>query len=114
MGLAALNDERKSADRSGPGTESIPINSGQGQNRTADTWIFSPLLYQLSYLTRQVARNLERCPPAVNSGSAFATNSDRLTSSGVSDCLTFRVKRITIKLRNKEVWSPFLACTDCV
>ena len=26
------------------------INGGQGQNRTADTRIFSPLLYQLSYL----------------------------------------------------------------
>ena len=25
-------------------------NGGQGQNRTADTGIFSPLLYQLSYL----------------------------------------------------------------
>ena len=25
-------------------------SSGQGQNRTADTRIFSPLLYQLSYL----------------------------------------------------------------
>ena len=25
-------------------------NYGQGQNRTADTRIFSPLLYQLSYL----------------------------------------------------------------
>ena len=25
-------------------------NNGQGQNRTADTRIFSPLLYQLSYL----------------------------------------------------------------
>ena len=25
--------------------------SGQGRDRTADTWIFSPLLYQLSYLT---------------------------------------------------------------
>ncbi len=25
-------------------------NDGQGQNRTADTRIFSPLLYQLSYL----------------------------------------------------------------
>ena len=24
--------------------------NGQGQNRTADTRIFSPLLYQLSYL----------------------------------------------------------------
>jgi hypothetical protein len=26
------------------------VGSGQGQNRTADTRIFSPLLYQLSYL----------------------------------------------------------------
>ena len=26
------------------------LQSGQGQNRTADTRIFSPLLYQLSYL----------------------------------------------------------------
>ena len=26
------------------------IIGGQGQNRTADTRIFSPLLYQLSYL----------------------------------------------------------------
>ena len=30
---------------------------GQGQNRTADTRIFSPLLYRLSYL----ARSLEYC-----------------------------------------------------
>ena len=27
-------------------------SSGQGRDRTGDTWIFSPLLYQLSYLTR--------------------------------------------------------------
>ena len=24
--------------------------NAEGQSRTADTWIFSPLLYQLSYL----------------------------------------------------------------
>ena len=29
---------------------SLYESSGQGQNRTADTRIFSPLLYQLSYL----------------------------------------------------------------
>ena len=29
--------------------------SGQGRNRTGDTWIFSPLLYQLSYLTKLFA-----------------------------------------------------------
>jgi hypothetical protein len=28
-----------------------PEISGQGRDRTADTWIFSPLLYQLSYLS---------------------------------------------------------------
>lgn len=28
---------------------------GVGRNRTADTWIFSPLLYQLSYRTRRIA-----------------------------------------------------------
>jgi hypothetical protein len=26
------------------------ILNGQGRDRTGDTWIFSPLLYQLSYL----------------------------------------------------------------
>ena len=31
------------------------MQSGQGQNRTADTRIFSPLLYQLSYLAQQNA-----------------------------------------------------------
>lgn len=28
----------------------LKVNGGQGQNRTVDTRIFSPLLYQLSYL----------------------------------------------------------------
>jgi hypothetical protein len=28
----------------------VPENGGQRRNRTADTRIFSPLLYQLSYL----------------------------------------------------------------
>ena len=31
--------------------------SGQGQNRTADTRIFSPLLYQLSYLAEPMQEN---------------------------------------------------------
>ena len=30
---------------------------GQGQNRTADTRIFNPLLYQLSYLAVSAARD---------------------------------------------------------
>jgi hypothetical protein len=33
------------------GPQKRPVkNGGQGQNRTADTGIFSPLLYRLSYL----------------------------------------------------------------
>ena len=35
--------------------------SGQGRNRTADTRIFSPLLYQLSYLARG-GGNIRKCP----------------------------------------------------
>ncbi len=30
---------------------SVERKSGQGRGRTADTWIFSPVLYQLSYLS---------------------------------------------------------------
>ena len=33
--------------------------SGQGQNRTADTRIFSPLLYRLSYLARSLEYSLK-------------------------------------------------------
>jgi hypothetical protein len=38
-----------------PGTARLQVeikgkNGGQGRNRTTDTRIFSPLLYQLSYL----------------------------------------------------------------
>jgi hypothetical protein len=32
------------------GLEFLERGDGQGRNRTADTRIFSPLLYQLSYL----------------------------------------------------------------
>ena len=32
-------------------TNRLRILSGQGRDRTGDTWIFSPLLYLLSYLT---------------------------------------------------------------
>ena len=42
-----LHQKRKSAS-----TDALFFNKngGQGRNRTADTRIFSPLLYQLSYL----------------------------------------------------------------
>ena len=42
--------------KSNPPATGVPLrhgsrkNGGQGQNRTADTGIFSPLLYRLSYL----------------------------------------------------------------
>ena len=36
------------------------ITSGQGRNRTADTRIFSPLLYQLSYLAGKAGQQLTR------------------------------------------------------
>ena len=43
---------------------SLPLQSGGlGRNRTADTRIFSPLLYRLSYL----ARSLEYCVKAQGS-----------------------------------------------
>jgi hypothetical protein len=32
------------------------LNGGQGRNRTTDTRIFSPLLYQLSYLAAEDGR----------------------------------------------------------
>ena len=35
-------------------------NGGQGRNRTTDTWIFSPLLYRLSYL----ANREKHCAPS--------------------------------------------------
>jgi hypothetical protein len=38
----------------------LKLDGGQGQNRTADTRIFSPLLYQLSYLAVYLAYRKER------------------------------------------------------
>jgi hypothetical protein len=35
-------------------TQVIELVGGQGQNRTADTGIFSPLLYRLSYLAVRI------------------------------------------------------------
>ena len=38
----------------------VQCESGQGQNRTGDTRIFSPLLYRLSYLTKSFGINILR------------------------------------------------------
>ena len=40
------------------GPVSVLDLGGVGRNRTADTWIFSPLLYQLSYCTILLNQNL--------------------------------------------------------
>jgi hypothetical protein len=37
-------------DHSGERMQAVDFYGGQGRNRTTDTRIFSPLLYQLSYL----------------------------------------------------------------
>ena len=44
---AEKSGERHAVDRE---TQAFDSSGGQGRNRTADTGIFSPLLYQLSYL----------------------------------------------------------------
>jgi hypothetical protein len=36
------------------------LGNGQGRNRTADTRIFSPLLYQLSYLAERLCNVVPR------------------------------------------------------
>ena len=56
--------------------------SGQGRGRTADTWIFSPVLYQLSYLTK---RRLEQL--------ALAVSANRHTRSACADCQLDRMRR---------------------
>ena len=50
---AKAGDENRTRDNSLEGcsftTKLHPHSYGAGQNRTADTWSFNPLLYQLSY-----------------------------------------------------------------
>ena len=56
MGVGAI---RRSGPSLGPKRkrawifiQALDLTGGQGRNRTIDTRIFSPLLYQLSYLAR--------------------------------------------------------------
>ena len=44
---------------------------GQGRNRTTDTRIFNPLLYQLSYLAAGWGRVLDRPAPDASSNCAY-------------------------------------------
>ena len=41
----------------------LPFNGAEGQNRTADTGIFSPLLYRLSYLGMTLKKSKIIKPP---------------------------------------------------
>jgi hypothetical protein len=61
------------------------MESGQGRDRTADTWIFSPLLYQLSYLSA-------RAGSLHNKGNASAVNGIR-EGAMASRCRSKYVRR---------------------
>ncbi len=54
-GVAGLSCDNQRFRPGEPVKFSRNTGSGQGRDRTGDTWIFSPLLYQLSYLTNQIA-----------------------------------------------------------
>ena len=41
---------------------SLLLHGGAGQNRTADTWSFNPLLYQLSYRAKLREQDLNLRP----------------------------------------------------
>jgi hypothetical protein len=53
--MAARRPDRERGTRAPRGTWEPEFASGQGRGRTADTTIFSRVLYQLSYLTAMVA-----------------------------------------------------------
>ena len=48
------------------GINDMQEGGGQGQNRTADTRIFSPLLYQLSYLALGKCADYSVAPAIAN------------------------------------------------
>ena len=45
-----MTGEKQGVEKAGKTSDRIQGNGAQGRNRTTDTRIFSPLLYQLSYL----------------------------------------------------------------
>ena len=62
-----------------PRRGSFCLTGGQGRNRTTDTRIFSPLLYQLSYLANRVALReaLLRKRPGIRPARALAVKAPR-------------------------------------
>ena len=64
-GFEPPNSERAVLQTAAFSHFAIPPDNGAGRNRTADTWSFNPLLYQLSY--RAIKRSMRdlnpRSPP---------------------------------------------------
>ncbi len=77
-------------------------NGGQGRNRTVDTRIFSPLLYQLSYLATQGADTTDKrldVNAKKNSSKKFNTKNDR----GIFTCSSADWSALRIKYTEKEL-----------
>lgn len=54
-----------------------PFGGGQGRGRTADTTIFSRVLYQLSYLTGMVVHRGVRWDPEMHDSRSTVVRFDR-------------------------------------
>ena len=52
--LSVAASPRAQVEKPLPLAESTVLDGGQGRNRTTDTRIFNPLLYQLSYLANSL------------------------------------------------------------
>ena len=74
-------------------------NGGQGRNRTTDTRIFNPLLYQLSYLAPKTSGVLHRWG-AAESSPAAAYQSDSFASVRIISSTCLKLKGFeTMKLK---------------
>jgi hypothetical protein len=77
-----------------------PMPYGQGRNRTADTAIFSRVLYQLSYLAD------EKTAQAFDRGAAFARSSGRPTRETPPSRAAFPSSGGRIRTCDLRVMSP--------
>ena len=66
-GLTEAGHNQAEASFGGIGPKEIK-RGGQTRNRTEDTRIFSPLLYQLSYLAERVKGQSKRCARTASTG----------------------------------------------
>ena len=63
------------------------LNGAQGRNRTTDTRIFSPLLYQLSYLgVLQAPQHADLCWIAMCEAHAYSSNSAGVSTRAPQAC----------------------------